>query len=126
MKLRIKGNSLRLRVTPSEMTCLLENGRIEETIYFALDGNAQLTYALEHVPDAPAIAIRYSPHEVAVVLSSAVARRWAGNEDVGLYGDTPTSHGKLEFAVEKDFACLDKNDEENADTYPHPQPGAVC
>ena len=48
MKLRIQGNSLRLRVSPSEMTRLLEAGRIEETIHFAHGGDARLTYALEH------------------------------------------------------------------------------
>ena len=34
MKLRIKGNSLRFRVTQSELAKLVELGRVEETIYF--------------------------------------------------------------------------------------------
>lgn len=126
MKLRIKGNSLRLRITPSEMTRLLETGRIDETIHFASDENAHLTYALEHAQNAPAIAVRYSPGEVAVVLSSDEARRWARAGDVGLYAQTPTAHGSLELAVEKDFACLDKTDAENVDTFPHPHNGTVC
>ena len=40
MKLRIQGNSLRLRITPSEMARLLANGRIEETICFSSDPNS--------------------------------------------------------------------------------------
>ncbi len=47
MKLRIKGNSLRLRVSPSEMERLLSAGRIEEIIHFAQEPDAKLTYALE-------------------------------------------------------------------------------
>ena len=126
MKLRIKGNSLRLRVTPSEMSRLLETGRIDETVYFAADENARLTYALEHAPVASAIAVRYSRQEVAVVLSSAEARRWAANTDVGIYAETVVKNGPLEVAVEKDFACLDKSDAENMDTFPHPHQGTAC
>ncbi len=120
------------------MNRLLQTGRIEETIHFASDGNARLTYALEHAAaleqaaaseqaaDRSAIRVRYSPQEIAVVISSQDARRWAGAPEVGLYGQVRTSHGALELAVEKDFACLDKNDAENADTFPNPQQGTVC
>ncbi len=48
MKLRINGHSLRLRVSRSEVEYLLQNGRIEDTIYFGVDQEARLTYALEH------------------------------------------------------------------------------
>lgn len=126
MKLRIKGNSLRLRITPSEMARLLETGRIDETICLGSDENAHLTYALEHVPNAPALHVRYSPKEIAVVVSSAEARRWAEAADVGLYTEVSTARGPLELAVEKDYACLDKSDAENVDTFPNPNQGAVC
>ena len=126
MKLRIKGNSLRLRITPSEMARLLEAGRIDETIHFAAHADARLTYALEHRPDAPVLTVRHSPQEVAVVLSSAEVRRWASGTDVGIYGQTPVKSGPLEVAVEKDFACLDKSDAENGDTFTHPHQGAPC
>jgi hypothetical protein len=108
------------------MTRLLETGRIDETIYFAIGQNAHLTYAVEHAPEVPAITVRYSPQEIAVVLSSAEVLRWAGTEDVGLYGEVPTTHGALQLAVEKDFACLDKGDPENVDTFPNPHEGVVC
>ena len=47
MKLRIKGNSMRLRVSPSEMKRLLSAGRIEEIALFSQAPGAKLTYALE-------------------------------------------------------------------------------
>ncbi len=126
MKLRIKGNSLRLRITPSEMAQLMEAGRIEEIIHFAADGNASLTYALEHSAHASATTARYSPGEIALTVPSGEARRWAASGDVGLYGKMQTSHGELALAIEKDFACLDKSDAENADTFPNPNQGTVC
>jgi hypothetical protein len=126
MKLRIQGNSLRLRITPSELNRLIESGRIQETIHFASGENASLTYSLELAADASPIRVRYSPHEVAVVLPSQDARRWADAQDVGVYAELPASHGTLHLAVEKDFACLDKDDAENADTFPNPRQGTVC
>ena len=107
MKLRIKGNSLRLRITPSELNRLLETGRIEETIHFASGENARLTYALEHAADASSIGVRYSPQEVALVLSSRDVRRWAGAQDVGLYAEVPTSHGPLGAGRRKGL-CLSR------------------
>ena len=126
MKLRIKGNSLRFRISPSEMARLLQSGRIEETICFGSGDDERLTYALEHSAQVQAMTVRYVPTEVTVMVASHEAHRWAEGQDVGLYGETKTSHGPLEIVVEKDFACLDKDDEANADTFPNPKHGAVC
>ena len=126
MKLRIQGNSLRLRVTPSEMARLLENGRIEEAIHFAGDENARLVYALEQSCEAKGISVRYAPGELAVIVSSDRARGWAQSHDIGLYEKMRTNHGVLDVAIEKDFACLDKSDAENIDTFPHPKQGSIC
>jgi len=130
MKLRIKGDSLRLRVSPSEMTRLLQFGRVDETIHFGPQHDAKLTYALvTSVADArqnAAISVRYEPQEVAVVVSAAQARSWADGSNVGVYAEIDTGTGKLDIAVEKDFACLDKNDEQNEDTFPNPNQGVVC
>jgi len=126
MKLRIKGNSLRLRVSPSEMEQLLQSGRVEETIYFGADEDARLTYALEHSTQAEAMTVRYRPREVTVLISSREVRSWAEGNGVGMYGATGSAQGPLELAIEKDFACLDKAAAENADTFPNPKQGVVC
>jgi hypothetical protein len=125
MKLRVKGNSLRLRVSPSEVTRLIEDGRIEETIYFGEKDDSKLTYSLEHSPRLLGISMEYRLHEVAVVVATEEANRWAGSEQVGIYGETGAIH-RVELSVEKDFACLDRDEEENADTFPNPKQGAAC
>jgi hypothetical protein len=126
MKLRIKGNSLRLRVSPSEMKQLLQSGRVEETIYFGADEEARLTYAVEQSAQAGAMKVAYRPQEVTVVVSSREARNWAEGNGVGLYGATGSVHGTLELAIEKDFACLEKAGAENDDTFPNPKQGVIC
>lgn len=125
MKLRIKGNSLRLRITPSEMTRLLESGRIEETIHFRPD--ASLTYALLTDPTrvlGSDLCLTYQTQEVAVVIAAARARQWAAGPEVGVYADIDTGAGTLQLAVEKDFACLDNSETDNRDTFPHPAVGS--
>jgi len=47
MKLRIKGNTLRVRVSRSEVARLLAADLLEETIYFTPEPTAKLTYALQ-------------------------------------------------------------------------------
>jgi len=126
MKLRIKGNSLRLRISPSEMARLLQTGRIEDAIYFGAGEDAKLTYALEHSPQTNATTVRYGSGELTVVVALQEAQLWAEGQDVGLYGETDTDRGPLQIAVEKDFACLDKDDAANADTFPHPNQGSAC
>jgi hypothetical protein len=121
MKLRIKGNSLRLRVSQSELARLMTVGRIEETIQFAPESHARLTYALTVRDVKEDMGLEYLDQTVTVVLSSAAARLWAESEDVGIYAD-----GMVSLLVEKDFACLDGNHPEDADAFPNPQAGAVC
>jgi len=122
MKLRINGNSLRLRVGPSEVTRLIDSGRIQETVHFA--PGARLIYALEYSTAVPSISVRHTPHEVAVIVPAGVAHAWANGDDVGIYGAVPNGSGSLELAIEKDYACLDAGHAGNSDTYPNPK--AAC
>jgi len=125
MKLRIKGNSMRLRVSPSEMKRLLSSGRIEEVIHFGPEPEARLTYALEQSESEEQLTVRYLPQQVTVALSSESARSWAQGEQVGIYGVIDVGSGQLDLAIEKDFACLDRN-EGNEDTFANPKSGQIC
>jgi len=127
MKLRINGNSLRLRVSRSEVHLFIDTGQIEEAVHFSLNRESRLTYVLKHEEQSQEISVRYQPQEITVVLSSGSVRRWANSiEEVGIYGRVPVCGGELILLVEKDFACLDGTDAENRDTFPNPQSTAVC
>lgn len=127
MKLRIKGNSLRLRVSRSELARFQAGGRIEETIHFSAAPDATLTYALESASKPSPVAVRYGSREVTVILSKDRARIWDDQGEVGVYTTLDMGPaGSLEVAVEKDFACLDRSDEDNSDTFVNPLAGATC
>lgn len=120
MKLRIKGNSLRLRLSQSDMKRFVQEGLLEETIYFTPSKDARFTYALQHASAAEGLQVLYKPQHVIVLVPFQEVKRWAETDEVGIYGSVESSHGPLEVLLEKDFACLDATEEENADAYPNP------
>jgi len=127
MKLRVSGNSIRLRLLRSEVEKFIETGRIEEKVQFAAEEDAFLIYAMECEPGPESVVVRYQACEVVVVLPREIALAWAESEQVGIYAAVDIGiHGSLEVVVEKDFACLDRSDADNQDTFPHPEMGAVC
>ena len=85
MKLRIKGNSLRIRVSRSELALFQAGGRIEETIHFTAAPEANLTYALESALQPSPVTVRYGSREVTVILSEERARIWEAPSEVGVY-----------------------------------------
>ncbi len=125
MKLRIKGNSLRLRLTRSEVAKLLDAGHVEETIHFSPEEQSRLTYSLRVEPDLTSATLRYQRPEVVVVLSTKEATSWAQDNQVGIYATVDLGpRGALDLIVEKDFACVDGSDADNLDTFPNP--AGVC
>jgi hypothetical protein len=126
MKLRINGNSLRLRITRSELDALIFNGRIEETTWLGSGADCRLTYALE-LSDGDDVTLRCVPPEIAVLVPSGEAAKWRNGDQVGIYATAELGPcGSLELVIEKDFACLDRSDEDDIDTFPNPLAGAVC
>jgi hypothetical protein len=127
MKLRIKGNSLRLRVTPSEVNQLLRDGAIREYVQLTANPKDRLTYAVVSSLSELRTTVAYQSGDITVSVPQVELQRWAGAEDVGVYAEVALSGDQaLSVAIEKDFACLDGNDAENEDTFPNPNLAAAC
>ena len=115
MKLRIRGNSLRLRLTQGEVARLASAGVCRETMTLAA---GQLNYEVR-VSDAidRAEAI-FEATDIVVTLPAPAVKAWAESDDVSIAAE----HGPLSILVEKDFSCLKPRDgDDDADTFPHPQ-----
>jgi hypothetical protein len=115
MKLRIQGNSLRLRLTQTEVAQLHDHGRVESSIEF-VEG-CPLAYALEASIDAPHVSAKFDGHRIWVILPEGVMRSWTEGDNVTI--DARSNSGP-HVLVEKDFQCLHKGAEENPGAYPHP------
>ena len=127
MKLRIKGNSLRLRVTPSEVKQLLRNGVIREHVQLTANPGDRLTYAVISCLSGAATTVAYQSGNITVIVPEVQLKNWAGCEEVGVYADVALGDDRvLSVTIEKDFACLDRSDAENEDTFANPNLAAAC
>ena len=115
MKLRLQGNSVRLRLTRSEVGRLRDTGLVEESVDFG--GGERLVYRLQSRPEPDPVRAGFSQDMVTVSLSAEVAQAWAASDEVGVYAQS----GALAISIEKDFRCLTRPlDEQERDAYPHP------
>ena len=121
MKLRIQRNSLRLRISKSELAKFVETGQLQETIYFGPEQGSELTFSLTRDGNRAAVDAEASAGQVNVVVPVEVARTWADSEQVGIDGVVDLGvRGILSILIEKDFACIDRSAEENVDAFPNP------
>ena len=127
MKVRIKGDSLRFRTSRSEVARLLAGDCLEETIHFAPQASAKFCYALKQDPSVSLLTIQYAANRVVVLIPAGQANAWGATEQVGIAGSVGLGDmGSLSLLIEKDFACLDQNEEENQDVFPNPNAGSAC
>lgn len=125
MKLRLRENSIRLRLLQSEVEQLRTREIVSEKIRF---GEFQvLTYTLRISNNATQISACFADEEIIIEIPDDTARNWAETNLVGLeheqtFGDDST----LKITVEKDFVCLERPlDADNADAFPHPKMNCV-
>ncbi len=105
MKLRILGNSLRLRLTRSEVARLGRGERVEESVAFASD--SRFVYRLSTTDDLGEIAASLAGSTLSVRIPERQAADWSGSEAVALQTElTNGEAGGLRILIEKDFFCL--------------------
>ena len=117
MKLRIKGNTIRLRLTKSEVDYFGEHLRIEEQTQF---GTTSFYYAL-HAEDIGQMRATFEQNRIMVSVPMKQALEWVGTDAVGCDSEMDIGGGrKLFLLVEKDFKCLDETVEDQSDNYENP------
>jgi hypothetical protein len=127
MKLRIKGDSLRLRVSRSEVEKLLAGDCLEETIHFTPERVAKFTYALQQETSLSRPTVQYSRNKVTILIPAEQANAWGTTDQVGIAEEISLGNlGSLALLIEKDFACLDRNEGDNEDAFPNPNAGTEC
>lgn len=120
MKLRIKGDSLRLRLSQGEMRTLAEQGEVEDKVSFP--GGAALRYRLRVDNKNSGISADYAPNLIDVLIPQAQAKSWYETDLVTLSASQPLAAGELRLVLEKDWACLaPREGEDESDNFPHPE-----
>jgi hypothetical protein len=119
MKLRIQGNSLRLRLSQSEVSQFSKTGFVEDSVQFGPGAN--FAYTLESSSNLPAPRASFQNGWLKIQVPAAVGAEWFTTDRVGISADQPLESGKhLAILIEKDFQCLHGDEQRDPDAYPNP------
>ena len=127
LKLRIRDNSIRLRLMRAEVDTLSKEGLVAATTAFP--AGRTFRYSVESSPANVSSTALFSENEIVVRLPESAVLAWAASEQVSIDDEQVLEDGNtLRILVEKDFVCLTgRDDEDESDMYPHPHAGkASC
>lgn len=129
MKLRIRDNTIRLRLERGEVDVLRDKGLVSARTGFP--GGSKFCYTVESSPASVNPGAFFSDATLAVRLPETMVLGWADSAQVSINGEQRLDDGTvLSILVEKDFACLaPREGEDDTDMFPHPGAAsgeAVC
>ncbi|WBV56193.1 hypothetical protein PFY10_18530 [Chryseobacterium daecheongense] len=112
MKIRIKDNSMRFRLTQSEVAKLGEDGMISSFTEFV---DRPFIYSIERTEDVD-LSAAFIENRIVLKMPATMITEWISTDRVGFEGQT----GKIKLLIEKDFVCIDNTVEDQSDNYPNP------
>lgn len=112
MKIRILGNSIRYRLTRPEVSTLWEKGVLKEQTEFV---EGKLAYAIEST-ELDQLTIRFINNNILLDIPKFMVEELYTTDKVGFQHTS----GLVSILIEKDFACLDNNAEDQLDKFPNP------
>ena len=118
MKIRIKENSLRIRLLKSEVHKLEAEGYLEAQTSFV---NNKLVYSLESIEEGDRLTVDFMDNKITMFVPISLLKGWADNSIVGFNATMPLSeNGSLSLLLEKDFVCTDATTEDQSDNFLNP------
>ncbi|PKA99846.1 hypothetical protein B0O79_3568 [Flavobacteriaceae bacterium MAR_2009_75] len=118
MKIRIRGNSVRYRLTKTEVETFCTTGLYAETTDFSTQ---KFTYELRTQKNLSELQADFIDHTITIWVPEKEINNWADSSIVGFKNEFKLDTGKtISLLVEKDFVCLDERDEDESDNYPNP------
>ncbi|HEA28431.1 MAG TPA: hypothetical protein ENH91_00295 [Leeuwenhoekiella sp.] len=118
MKIRIKENTVRFRLTRSEVEQVCATGNYEE--YTAFDSDC-FSYGVTVKEDIEYLTADFTGKRITLYLPKQFIEKWQNTDRVGFEHTMLLKNGKSLFLLlEKDFVCMDDTREDQADNYPNP------
>jgi hypothetical protein len=120
MKLRIRGDSIRLRLTKTDVATLVEKGTVGESMRMAPGASFEYRLTADGAAQDARVSLAGSVLEVRLPRNQIKA--WAKSNEVGI--ETRQKNGSQEgllVLVEKDFPCLTaRPNEDDSDAFDRP------
>lgn len=114
MKLRCTADHIRLRLRKSDLATLQKEGIISVRVSL---GTHALIYSLR-VDSSSIMAASLSDGHLIISLPQSLFTSWADSDQVGIEHIISYPEGStLGLLIEKDFPCLDRENEDKSDTF---------
>ena len=120
MKLRIRGNSLRIRVSKGELAAIAEAGAAEDAVRFSPD--MVLRYRVEVKPSG-GVEADLRPPLLRVAVPKERVLQWLRPDEVSIEAEQAVGGGEvLKILIEKDYTCLAPrgDGEDDSDLFANP------
>ncbi len=119
MKIRIKGNSIRIRLTKTEVSIFCDQGIYTEETRF---NDRSFRYSLQASDQHENLRATFNDDTISLFVPRPFTKNWANNDEVGIKNLQILDDGtELFLLLEKDFVCLDETFEDQSDNYPNPR-----
>ncbi len=121
MKIRIKGDSVRIRLSKSEVDEFGRSGYFTDSTHFI---NGKFDYGIVARHDLTRMEAEFTARGIFLHIPQHWADEWVATQRVGFDSEMPLADGgSLYLLLEKDFQCLDNTTEDQSDMYPNPLAG---
>lgn len=116
MKIRIKNNSIRLRLSKTDIADLKTMRLVAcQTV---ISGKEVFEYTLRTVENAQKISARFDSQKITIVLPFAEAQTLTETDEISVKGLQENGADEpLFLLIEKDLQCLDPTHEDQSDMY---------
>lgn len=119
MKIRIQGDSVRFRLSKSEVSDLVQTGRIADETHF---GSSVFRYEIVSATNKSTMSADFADSCITLFAPVHLLENWDNDNRVGFSENLETSENStLKLILEKDFKCLDNGDEDQSDFYDNPK-----
>lgn len=119
MKIRIRGNSIRLRLTKTEIEAFCKTGIYKEKTAF---NSGVFNYQLKAQEGISALQATFIDNTITILAPLEETKDWFSNTKIGYENKVTLDSGEeLTLLIEKDFVCMDETIEDQSDNYPNPK-----
>lgn len=119
MKIRIKGDSIRYRLTKTDVADLKDKGEVHETTQVHSD--TVFNYRLRRTAEEKNVRVVYDLSGFTILLPEEQASTLTDTAEIGIYATIDNDKSGLKIVIEKDLKCLDETEEDQSDMYENPK-----
>ncbi|HQY67559.1 MAG TPA: hypothetical protein PLD38_09785 [Pyrinomonadaceae bacterium] len=123
MKLLMRNDSLRLRLTQTEVDRFAAAGVLEDAVGFGPTDDEGLVYRIRRDEGATTLSADLLNNQIDIRIPAAEATEWTGTKKVAIEAQKDIGNGRtLNILIEKDFARLKpRRSDDVVDKFPNPR-----